>query len=205
MKTVKIPTCANPFVVIVNGIKYTYPAGATIEVPDDVAEVIEQHEEAKTEPAPVAPPYSGGMNGDDILAAAKAYTDKKCEGAGDVKVIDMRNYVFSDGTTFNDAIMMLFSGQATTLAKDDDGSFWADVNTDKPIMFVVDGSLMSPGYTLSAPLGFITKNNGSPDSCGFAIVIYDVELGLMKMTFMFTAYPPETASSATNIRLFSGS
>jgi len=79
MKTVTIPTCANPFVVIVNGIKYTYPAGATMEVPDDVAEVIEQHEEAKTEPAPVQPPYSG----DDILAAANAYTDKKvAEGGG---------------------------------------------------------------------------------------------------------------------------
>lgn len=57
MKTVTIPTCANPFVVIVNGQKYIYPAGATMEVPDDVAEVIEQHEEAKTEPAPVAPPF----------------------------------------------------------------------------------------------------------------------------------------------------
>lgn len=51
MKTVKIPTCANPFVVIVNGIKYTYPAGATMEVPDDVAEVIEQHYEAHRKPA----------------------------------------------------------------------------------------------------------------------------------------------------------
>lgn len=61
MKTITIPTCANPFVVIVNGIKYTYPAGATVEVPDDVAEVIEQHEEAKPEPAPVLPPYSGGV------------------------------------------------------------------------------------------------------------------------------------------------
>lgn len=45
MKKVTIPTCANPFVVIVNGIKYTYPAGETMEVPDDVAVVIEQHYE----------------------------------------------------------------------------------------------------------------------------------------------------------------
>lgn len=82
MKTVTIPTCANPFVVIVNGIKYTYPAGATVEVPDEVAEVIEQHEEAKPEPAPVLPPYSGGMNGDEILAAAKAYTDTKVGNIG---------------------------------------------------------------------------------------------------------------------------
>jgi hypothetical protein len=63
MKTVKIPTCANPFIVIVNGQKYIYPAGATMEVPDDVAEVIEQHEKAKTEPAPVPPPFVPGPSG----------------------------------------------------------------------------------------------------------------------------------------------
>lgn len=59
MKTVTIPTCANPFVVFVNGIKYTYPAGATVEVPDDVAAVIEQHDEAHNKPAPepVVPPF----------------------------------------------------------------------------------------------------------------------------------------------------
>lgn len=60
MKKVTIPTCANPFVVIVNGMKYTYPAGETVEVPDDVAEVIEQHEETHNnpKPAPVVPPFA---------------------------------------------------------------------------------------------------------------------------------------------------
>lgn len=60
MKKVTIPTCANPFVVIVNGIKYTYPAGETVEVPDDVAEVIEQHEETHNnpKPEPVVPPFA---------------------------------------------------------------------------------------------------------------------------------------------------
>lgn len=42
-KKVTIPTCANPFEVIVNGVRYRYPAGETIEVPDDVAVVIEKH------------------------------------------------------------------------------------------------------------------------------------------------------------------
>ncbi len=50
MKTVTIPTCANPFVVIINGKKYTYPAGETVSVPDEVAEVIERHEEAHPKP-----------------------------------------------------------------------------------------------------------------------------------------------------------
>lgn len=104
MKTVTIPTCANPFVVIVNGIKYTYPAGATVEVPDDVAEVIEQHEEAKTEPAPVQPPYSG----DDILAAANAYTDKKvAEGGGSgsgggLPVVELET-ILSNGATLSES------------------------------------------------------------------------------------------------------
>lgn len=67
MKTVTIPTCANPFVVIVNGIKYTYPAGATVSVPDDVAAVIEQHDEAHNNPAPapVVPPFTPATSAGD--------------------------------------------------------------------------------------------------------------------------------------------
>lgn len=90
MKTVTIPTCANPFVVIVNGIKYTYPAGATVEVPDDVAEVIEQHEEAKPEPAPVQPPFAsvpssgesgGGASGGGGLPVVELETNLTAEGS----------------------------------------------------------------------------------------------------------------------------
>lgn len=44
MRTVKIPECMNPFYVEVNGHKYSYPAGTTQEVPEDVAAVIEAHE-----------------------------------------------------------------------------------------------------------------------------------------------------------------
>ena len=43
-KTVKIPDCMSPFIVKVNGVKYVYPAGEKVEVPDDVAHVIEQHQ-----------------------------------------------------------------------------------------------------------------------------------------------------------------
>lgn len=72
MKKVTIPTCANPFVVIVNGIKYTYPAGETVEVPDDVAAVIEQHHDAHNnpQPEPVVPPFTpatgGGESGGNV-------------------------------------------------------------------------------------------------------------------------------------------
>ncbi len=42
-KVVTIPTCRNPYVVIVNNKVYSYTAGETIEVPDEVAEVINVH------------------------------------------------------------------------------------------------------------------------------------------------------------------
>ena len=57
-KMIKIPEDRNPFVVILNGVRYSYPAGETIEVPDHVADVIEKYEKAK--PKPVEPPHQLG-------------------------------------------------------------------------------------------------------------------------------------------------
>ncbi len=61
-KTITIPNCRNPYVVIVNNKVYSYTAGETVEVPDEVAEVIEWHE--KGHEAMVAPTYvpSGGSS-----------------------------------------------------------------------------------------------------------------------------------------------
>lgn len=47
MKTVTIPNCRNPFVVTVNDQTYSYRAGETVEVPDEVAEIIQTHIDAK--------------------------------------------------------------------------------------------------------------------------------------------------------------
>lgn len=58
---VKIPENMSPFVVIVNGVEYSYPAGTTQMVPEEVAEVIWQHVEAMPKPVP----NSGG--GGDML------------------------------------------------------------------------------------------------------------------------------------------
>lgn len=41
MKTVTIPKSMNPYVVTINNSTSSYPAGKTVEVPDEVAEVIE--------------------------------------------------------------------------------------------------------------------------------------------------------------------
>lgn len=53
--TIKIPTWMNPYTVEINGQKYSYPAGAEIDVPDVVAEVIQRDIAAHTDTA--APQY----------------------------------------------------------------------------------------------------------------------------------------------------
>lgn len=55
-KTVTIPTCQSPFVVMVNDRKYVYPAGETMEVPDEVAHIIETHSHE------LLPVSGGGVN-----------------------------------------------------------------------------------------------------------------------------------------------
>lgn len=63
-RTVKIPECANPFEVIVNSVKHCYTAGETVEVPDEVADIIEAHNN-RHEPVEHKhePPFSGGSGG----------------------------------------------------------------------------------------------------------------------------------------------
>ena len=53
-KIVTIPDCMKPYVVMVNGRTYIYPAGETVEVPDAVAKVIEMHTKAMHSEAPQA-------------------------------------------------------------------------------------------------------------------------------------------------------
>ena len=50
-KTVLIPTETDPFVVDINNIKYSYPAGTEQTVPDDVAAVINNYWATQPHPA----------------------------------------------------------------------------------------------------------------------------------------------------------
>ena len=52
MKTVKIPSNMNPYDVWINGLKYSFPAGETVEVEDFIAEAIE-NSKFDPKPAPV--------------------------------------------------------------------------------------------------------------------------------------------------------
>ncbi len=51
MKTIQIPTSSNPCIVVINNTAYSYRAGDTVEVPDEVAEAIE--DALKLEPKPM--------------------------------------------------------------------------------------------------------------------------------------------------------
>ena len=51
MKTVKIPETASPWACIVDGVKYTYPSGATMQVPDQVAALVEAYNKEMEDPA----------------------------------------------------------------------------------------------------------------------------------------------------------
>ena len=53
MKKITIPKCRNPFVVILNGIRYEYESGQEIEVPKAVAEIIENHVDSKPKAKPI--------------------------------------------------------------------------------------------------------------------------------------------------------
>ena len=132
MKNVTIPTCANPFVVIVNGIKYTYPAGETVEVPDDVAAVIEQHHDAHNnpKPEPVTPPYDGG---------ASSWNDLEDKPFGDEKVT-----IEWDGNTEGRVVVPFGDGDETSLVKVSD-------LTPEPDTFV-GGSF---GVTAEGEVGFM--------------------------------------------------
>lgn len=50
MKTIQIPTNCNPYIVVINNHVYTYKAGETAEVPDEVAEAIEDALELEPKP-----------------------------------------------------------------------------------------------------------------------------------------------------------
>ena len=67
-KTVTIPNCMNPFVVMANGVKYTYPAGSTQEVPDEVAVVIEAHINAHNNPKipTIEAPFKSASSWEDL-------------------------------------------------------------------------------------------------------------------------------------------
>ena len=70
MKTVIIPSDYHPFVIEVNGIKYTYPEGTEQSVPDEVASAIEHYYKLQPKERPTdggVLPYVSGENEGEVL------------------------------------------------------------------------------------------------------------------------------------------
>lgn len=129
MKTVKIPTHMNPFVCILNGEEYTFEAGATVEVSDELAAVIEKSEFRP----PVAPivPSSGGVSSWNDL------TDKP----------------FGESATGGDTLV--WDGNTEGLAftvVDDEFALYKVCDVVPSVEDVMKGGLIS----ISAPMGSAT-------------------------------------------------
>ncbi len=101
-KTVTIPSYKNPYDVDVNGRKYAYRAGDTLEVPDEVAEVIEHDLDLVIEPLPVPKPGGSGSSGGGGGESAGSDTltwDGNTEGLAAVDIGDGSYlYKISDAT-----------------------------------------------------------------------------------------------------------
>jgi hypothetical protein len=93
-KTVTIPTCRNPFEVTVNNKTYTYTAGETVEVPDEVAEVIEAHISAEHTKAPQesAIPRTGGGGSATWELVGEVVSDGNGDASGISVPIDFTKY-----------------------------------------------------------------------------------------------------------------
>ena len=63
MKTIQIPTTSNPFIVSINNYVYTYRAGSTVEVPDEVAAAIEDALELEPKPERYLSKFAQHANG----------------------------------------------------------------------------------------------------------------------------------------------
>lgn len=128
-KVVTIPKDRNPFIVIVNGVEYKYPAGATIEVPDSVADVIEKYEGAKPKPDPNHAP--GGNSGGSVQtdwnqtdSSAADFIKNKPFGETPVVILEeqvLSDYDESEGGYIaeltspvknDDVLVVLFEGQS---------------------------------------------------------------------------------------------
>lgn len=92
MKTITIPTYKNPFEVTVNGETYSYTAGETVSVPDEVAEIIENGKALEPTEAPSTPSGAGKavfVQGGDFTEIASGTVIKK----GQVVKFVVTNYL----------------------------------------------------------------------------------------------------------------
>ena len=148
-KVVTIPKDRNPFVVIVNGVKYSYPAGATTEVPDEVADVIEKYVGAKPKPDPNAGINFGGTQsywnqtdssaadfiknkpfGDMPTGGDTLYWDGNTEGLVAVEQTDMLGFVYYKLSESTPRMEDIAEGGSLSAFNTPDGDFVMDITVE---------------------------------------------------------------------------
>ena len=96
-KTITIPKHNNPFIVVINNSTYTYKAGDTLEVPDEVAEAIEDALELEPKPkkhlSKIAQRANGSIlevNESDLegIENIASYAFAHCEGLKTITIPD---------------------------------------------------------------------------------------------------------------------
>lgn len=96
-KTITIPKDRDPFVVIVNGVEYKYPAGQTVTVPDSVADVIEKYENAKPKPDPnPAPGGSVQSDWNQNDSSAADFIKNRTHYKREIFVFNQQEYTTAD-------------------------------------------------------------------------------------------------------------
>lgn len=120
-KNVMIPDCTRPFFEVeINGKKYRYRSGTEQEVPDDVAQVIEQHTEAHEK----KPVFNGGSQPDlnqndptapDYVKNRTHYDSRETVSIDYDGVLEGKEYVNGSPDPENPMYLVKVSGVAPTL------------------------------------------------------------------------------------------
>lgn len=101
-RTISIPTNKNPFTVIINNTVYVYKGGETIEVPDDVAEAIEDALELVPKPKRYLSKFAQRVEGSlaevdesdlEGLKTIAAYALADCDSITEITIPDSVNSI----------------------------------------------------------------------------------------------------------------
>lgn len=180
-KTITIPKDRDPFVVIVNGVEYKYPAGETVTVPDSVADVIEKYENAKPKPDPN--PAPGG--------SVQSDWNQNDSSAAD----------FIKNKPFGDMPAVILEEQELVYDAEQEGyyaEFSTPINDGDQLTVVYDGesyectAVMNPVSSLIA-FGNLSLFGGDDTGEPFACMTFD------GMLFVATVNPNDTQNHTVKI------
>lgn len=107
----------------------------------------------------------------------------KSEESTGATVIDLTEYVFEDGSTFNNDTILKFASGGGFVSKTENTTFWEDVNTNKKLKFVIDGSLVTDGLKIVADETSRTTLNDEVKAIDISFLV--VTDGYYRVTVLF--------------------